>query len=482
MNKLITDIASKLFNNSEQQLTVVFDNDGFLLNDDVRYALAHVSGREIVSGSSLDLRILREIELRRFPEKKYLFISTEDFSPLDDIAAEADIMRFSIARFFPRYRWSQLNDLSLVNLNTVYTSPELVNIVTLKTITGVSDGIENHNQSETDSLILEWTNHSVKPVFNKPTEWIIKTAELLLSALEQDCWEEMQTGIDEVNNQFQKFLKEKYINIVTSTCSSAAPRIVSHVLPFISKQYSSKSALIVVDGMNYWQSIVLGREIEHCCNVKPKYDCIYSWLPSVTELSRQAIFRGAKPVDTYPQNPQYEKRLWDEFWKKKNLPSYQRFYQHSGSIELENAVTTVGYVADDLDEMMHSAKNYKYLYDSTKRWVEEDTLIQNIQYLIDKGFTVYITTDHGNIETKPYKRIAASDKIGANISLRHVVLPSLADKSFFEQQHEGHFLQIDNQSRTYYPVDREAFNSEPCVTHGGTHWLEVLIPFITVNK
>ena len=105
MNKLITDIASKLFNNSEQQLTVVFDNDGFLLNDDVRYALAHVSGREIVSGSSLDLRILREIELRRFPEKKYLFISTEDFSPLDDIAIESDIIRFSIARFFPRYRF-----------------------------------------------------------------------------------------------------------------------------------------------------------------------------------------------------------------------------------------------------------------------------------------------------------------------------------------------------------------------------------------
>ena len=482
MNKLIADIATKLFDISENRLVVVFDNDGFLLRQDVHYALGYASGRSIVSGNSLDLRLLRELDLQQNIDQYFLFVATEDFIPLDDIIAEADIIRFSIARFFPRYRWTQIHDLSLSKLETVYSSPEQVNVASLRATTSVLDVVESISHSETNEIISNWDKHSEKPNFIKPADWINKTAGLLLSAIELNCWEQMQTGIDEVNSQFQKFLKEKYINIVTSTCSSAAPRIVSHVLPFISKQYSSKSALIVVDGMNYWQSIVLGREIEHCCNVKPKYDCIYSWLPSVTELSRQAIFRGAKPVDTYPQNPQYEKRLWDEFWKKKNLPSYQRFYQHSGSIDLESAVTTVGYVADDLDEMMHSAKNYKYLYDSTKRWVEEDTLIQNIQYLIDKGFTVYITTDHGNIETKPYKRIAASDKIGANISLRHVVLHSVAEKSLFEQQHEGHFMQIDNQSRTYYPVDREAFNSEPCVTHGGTHWLEVLIPFITVNK
>ena len=482
MNKLITDIASKLFNNSEQQLTVVFDNDGFLLNDDVRYALVHVSGREIVSGNSLDLRLLRELDYRQNCNQNYLFVTTEDFTPFDDIAEEADIIRFSIAKFFPRYRWSHIHDLSLSNLETVYASPELVNVASLRATTSVLDVVESISHSETNEIISNWDKHSEKPNFIKPADWINKTAGLLLSAIELNCWEQMQTGIDEVNNQFQKFLIEKYINIVTSTCSSAAPRIVSHVLPFISKQYSSKSALIVVDGMNYWQSIVLGREIEQCCNVKPKYDCIYSWLPSVTELSRQAIFRGSKPLDTYPQSPQYEKRLWDEFWKRKNLPSYQRFYQHSGIIQLESAVTTVGYVADDLDEMMHSAKNYKYLYDNTKRWVAEDILVQNIHYLIDKGFTVYITTDHGNIETKPYKRIAASDKIGANISLRHVVLPAEADKSLFEQQHDGHVMQIDAQSRTYFPVDHEAFSSEARVTHGGTHWLEVLIPFITVNK
>ncbi|MEZ7937503.1 MAG: PglZ domain-containing protein [Paludibacteraceae bacterium] len=482
MNNLITDIATKLFDISENRLVVVFDNDGFLLRQDVRYALGAVSGRNIMSGRSLDLRMLRELDMQQHPEQTYLFVATEDFFPLDDISAEADIIRFSIARFFSRYRWSQIHDLSLPNLETVYASPEQINVASLRAATSVLDVVDGNSLSETNVIISDWDKHSENPIFIKPAEWINKTAGLLLSAIELNCWEQMQSGIDKVNSLFQEFLKEKYINIVTSACSSTAPRIVTHVLPFITKQNKAKSALIVVDGMNYWQALLLGREVEHRCNVKLSYDCIYSWLPSVTELSRQAIFRGAKPVDTYPQNPQNEKRLWDEFWKKKNLPSYQRFYQHSGIIELESAVATVGYVADDLDEMMHSAKNYKYLYDSTKRWVEEDTLIENIHYLINKGFTVYITTDHGNIETKPYKRIASSDKIGANISLRHVVLPSAAEKSLFEQQHEGHFMQIDNQSRTYFPVDREAFTSEPCVTHGGTHWLEVLIPFITVNK
>ena len=48
MNKLITDIAAKLFDISENRLLVAFDNDGFLLRQDVRYALGHVSGRNIV--------------------------------------------------------------------------------------------------------------------------------------------------------------------------------------------------------------------------------------------------------------------------------------------------------------------------------------------------------------------------------------------------------------------------------------------------
>ena len=52
------------------------------------------------------------------------------------------------------------------------------------------------------------------------------------------------------------------------------PRIVTQVLPFISKQADEKSALVVVDGMNYWQALLLTRSLEEHLNVRAKYDCI----------------------------------------------------------------------------------------------------------------------------------------------------------------------------------------------------------------
>ena len=200
MNNLITDIATKLFDISENRLVVVFDNDGFLLRQDVRYALGAVSGRNIMSGRSLDLRMLRELDMQQHPEQTYLFVATEDFFPLDDISAEADIIRFSIARFFSRYRWSQIHDLSLPNLETVYASPEQINVASLRAATSVLDVVDGNSLSETNLIISDWDKHSENPIFIKPAEWINKTAGLLLSAIELNCWEQMQTGIDEVKH------------------------------------------------------------------------------------------------------------------------------------------------------------------------------------------------------------------------------------------------------------------------------------------
>lgn len=218
-----------------------------------------------------------------------------------------------------------------------------------------------------------------------------------------------------------EFLQSSYVNIVSSKCGSKYPRIVTQVLPFISKQVDEKSALVVVDGMNYWQALLLTRSLEDRLKVKAKYDCIYAWLPSVTELSRQAIFRG--------------------------VPAFQQYYHHSGNISEEMSVNRLGYVAVDLDEKTHTSDNYMYLYDATKRWVAEKGIVGNIRHLIDGGYKVYIVTDHGNIETTAYRNLDSRDKIGASQSLRHITHPKEADKVFFETQYEGHLVQVDRRPK-----------------------------------
>ena len=228
---------------------------------------------------------------------------------------------------------------------------------------------------------------------------------------------------------------------------------------------------------------MLTRCLEDKLNVRANFDCIFAWLPSVTELSRQAIFRGDIPSVDYVQSPANEKKLWKEFWQGKGVALFEQYYQHSGMLDEEASVKRLGYVAVELDNMMHSSANYKYLYSNTKNWIDEEEIVANIRHLLDGGYKVFITTDHGNIDTTAYKKLDQRDKLGADLSLRHITLPDAADKGLFEAEYGEHFVQVDSDSKTYYARGKEAFmNSGKCVTHGGAHWLEVLIPFITLEK
>ncbi|CEA16535.1 hypothetical protein ING2E5B_1791 [Fermentimonas caenicola] len=483
--KLITDIINKLFGDNRKRVVVVLNRDGFLNREDVIMALQYAQ-INFAKGSSLDLRILWETEWKSEQEKRCVFLMVDEFEILEDIRREVEFFSFHIRSMFRFYHWDTIKNESLATLEWLYNQPQLVPLDEIRTQNIVSEYGFTVNRVDEAMLGVKqkWNELLEKPNFDKPSEWMPDVSRLLLDAIEMERWHEMEDLIENTNNAFQEFLKKKYVNIVSSTCRKDAPRIVTHVLPFINKQGNEKSALIVIDGMNYWQSILLGNSLEEHFHVRLKYECIYSWLPSITELSRQAIFRASRPANWYIQNPQSEERLWREYWESKKLPKFQQFYQHSGSLDVENSIIKLAYVSTDLDEKMHASENFYYLYDNTKRWVDDKPFLENIKYLLDSDFKLYITTDHGNIETVPYRKLEGSDKLGANdISLRHITIPEEAEKTLFEAQYAEHFMQIDENSRTYFAIKNETFtNKNAGITHGGTHWLEVLIPFITATK
>lgn len=463
-------------------MVVAINRDGCLFTEDCCVALAGL-GVLVYSGNSLALRLVRELEMDRHPESRILFVMKDEFRIMDDIAAECDKVVFQFRSFFKYYAWDKVKQLSFDQMAWLYEQNEIVDLDSLVNKYGLHDVDfeKSRGQVAYEDLLRVWRKISADIDFNKPTEWMTKAGEIVLSVLEIGKWAEFQKEIEAVNDKFLEFLKERYVNIVASTCGNKYPRIVTQVLPFIGKQ-SGKTALVVVDGMNWWQSLLLTRSLEEKLNVSAKYDCIYAWLPSVTELSRQAIFRGDIPVEDYTQCPQSECKLWKEFWTKKCVASFEHYYQHSGDIEEETSVKRLGYVVTDLDDIMHASSDYKYLLSSTKIWVEEDEIVGNIKHLIDGGYKVYITTDHGNIDASAYKKLDYRDVLGAKMSYRHITLPEEANKAIFEAEYAGHIEQVDSLSKTYYASGKEAFmNKGKCVTHGGTHWLEVLIPFITIE-
>lgn len=482
---LIADIKTKLFVNDSKHVVILFNRDCFFERDDVVLALQY-SQVEFAKGNSLDLRVIWETEWKTSIDKKCVFLMQEEFEILEDISCETEFLSFQIKSMFRFYHWDTIKNESLATLEWLYNQPQLLPLDRIKTRDIVSEYASTVNRVDEamNEIKHDLNMLMTKPNFNRPSEWLPDVSRLLLKSLELERWEEVSEYIENTNVLFQEYIKKKYVNIVSSTCGKDAPRIVNHILPFINKKQNEKTALLVIDGMNFWQSILLGDSLEEHFDVRIHYDCIYSWLPSITELSRQVIFKADRPSDIYIQSPQSEEKLWREFWDDRKIPRYQHFYQHSGYLTVENSVTKLAYVSTDLDEMMHASSNYYYLFGNTKRWVKEEFFLENIKQLLDSGFKIYITTDHGNIETVPYQRLEGNEKLGANnISLRHITLAEMVDKTLFEKQHVGHLLQIDESSRTYYAVSNETFtNIHKGVTHGGTHWLEVLVPFITVNK
>ena len=483
-SKFAQAIFDKLFVPDGKRFVVAWNRDKLLYTQDVCAKLEGTFAVQVFIGGPLDLRIVRETVVADNPDGYVLFVQNKEFEIMDDIAEDSSWVNFQFRSFFPRYPWDVVKTLSFKQQEWLYEQPQHVDLDVFETEGLLRDGASEISRKEEAFKALqgEWYLMSREIDFNRPTEWMQKAARILLSSIEMDRWADFKTDVGIVNEQFLDFLRSSYVNIVSSTCGTKYPRIVTQVLPFISKQPEDKVALVVIDGMNYWQALLLTRSLEEHLNVHTKYDCIYAWLPSVTELSRQAIFRGDIPSTDYDQSPASEAKLWKEFWDGQGVPAFQHYYQHSGAISEESSVRKLGYVVVDLDEKMHASDNYMYLYDNTKRWVAEKDVIGVFKHLIDGGYKIYVTTDHGNIETSAYRNLDNRDKVGADRSLRHITLPPQADKGIFEAQYEGHLVQVDKESRTYFAKDTEAFTSkERCVTHGGTHWLEMLIPFITIE-
>lgn len=484
---LISEIVNRIVGVGDKRLFVVDNHDGFILKHRSDIESEYGNRCRIFSGTSLGLRLVRDYEMAFDYESHFIFVPSEDFILLDDVADDCERVSINVQRFFPRYHWDSIRNLPLNQLEWLYKQRQLVSLNAVQTQNLVCEYQQSSDfkQNALNQINLDWDNIIAKADFRKVSEWMPSLARIMVSALALEEWHQLNDRVKDLNDSFQLFLMRNYEAIAHSGVSPKCPKIVSHFAPFIARQDpNGKYALIVIDGMNFWQAIILANSLEDTLsNLSIKYDASLSWLPSVTELSRQAIFSGKSPSLSYSQSPYAEMKLWETFWTAKHIPSPNIYYQHCGELTPKSNSTRIGYVNTDLDDMMHSANNYKYLYDDTVRWVKDSSIIGDVQNLLAAGFKVFLTTDHGNVETNPYRALSTTYKAGAVYDCRYITLPEYADLNNFEEEYSGHIQRPFTSERTYYAVDRELFSQQDnVITHGGTHFLEVVIPFFTITS
>ena len=459
------------------------NNDRFLYRSDIQNAFTAL-GIEISNGTSVEQRIRFEM---REPDGLLILLSQNNCNYLEDIKRQAVPIEFSLANYLQSYHIPSLIELDLSILDKLFRNQPLVGLNRKET----QEFIEKLNVEATSSdpdLYLDEFHEELDSLLEEEIiNWSVVSrlmAEGIAKTICKPQFEELYCHINKANAIFQETLQSSYHQIINSSAVKK-PRIVTKILDYLHFNFQEKKiALIVVDGMALWQYELLKNRLS---GTKHE-EVIYSWLPSITQLSRQAIFRGGTPQTDYRQDPVNEEKLWKSYWKEKGFHEFAIVYQHE-KIDLSHidSVSKLAIVFKDLDDKMHSSTDYVDLLMLTNNWIERTKISQVIEDLILNGFTVFLTTDHGNIQAKGWRGLQGREKLGTNKSgsrsERHIEYSEkwLSDE-FLENNPDLESSVVNEEKSIYFKTDLSFSNKDTLVTHGGAHILEVLIPFVEIRN
>lgn len=285
---------------------------------------------------------------------------------------------------------------------------------------------------------------------------------------------------------------------------ATAPSIVHQIAPHMAHRRrigEHRQALIVVDGIALDQWLILERRLRanQPAVIVDTRSC-FAWLPTVTGVSRQAIFTGDQPRAFAKTigSTSTESAAWRRFWLNEGLAenqvSYTKGLGQPGSCDaliagpIANGVEVIGLVVDTVDELLHGEVFGKQaLVGRIEHWLglgEWDRLVAS---LIDADYHIYVTADHGNVDVvgmgRPSEGSAAEER-GERVRIYNS--EALRQKS--SATIDGtRVMQPGGLPDAYKPLfapHGRAFitDGRRAVVHGGTSLEEVIVPFVRITR
>ena len=325
--------------------------------------------------------------------------------------------------------------------------------------------------------------------------------ELLGSALavskEDDRAGQLRGRVDAA---FDDWLHAHYAGL--ANLPSVPPVMLHHIPRALSRELddgtASKVALVVVDGLSVDQWVVVRSELaRQRPSLHMQQDAVFAWIPTITAVSRQAAFAGVPPFG-FPSSIQgtaSEPSLWRRFWERENIGNQQVCYVKGlgkgGLDDVEDAIAqpnvrVAGLVVDTVDKIMHGMElGARGMHNQVRQWAAEGHLAQLLDLLLEHGFCVYLTSDHGNIEAQGCGRLAE----GATAEVRGERVRVYADDSlrrrWSEQLPDAVAWPSVGLPDDYQPLlapGRMAFvgEGERIVCHGGACIEEVIVPLVRI--
>ena len=307
---------------------------------------------------------------------------------------------------------------------------------------------------------------------------------------------------EDVDRAFLSWAERRYAGLHNQPPDP--PVMVHHLPRYLGRRLSdvrgSKVALVVVDGLALDQWIVLRDALS---NQRPhlrfREGAGFAWVPTVTSVSRQAIFAGKPPL-YFPSSiktTDREASLWTQFWVDQGLTAREVGYAKGlgdGSLDGVHEflsrpdIRTLGLVVDKVDKIMHGMElGAAGMHNQVRQWADDGFMAGLLDALFDGGFAVFLTSDHGNIEAEGRGRPsegAVADVRGERARIYPDPILRSRVRERFPDAVAWPTVGLPEDCLALLAPGRSAFvrEGERIVGHGGASLEEVVVPIVQIER
>lgn len=369
--------------------------------------------------------------------------------------------------------------------------------------------VENRRRRMEGLLVaIEKTIPTVEARHGEWLHFAYRWAELVALELEPDTTlpEEYRERLEALRSRIDSALTDWVVKRYASLINlpPAPPVMLHHIPRFLARSLGddrrTKIAFLLVDGLALDQWIAL-RDVlgELDSKLRFRENAVFAWIPTITSVSRQAAFAGKPPI-YFPASihtTDKEPGLWTQFWVDQGLTQHEVAYAKGlGDGDLDEVsellsrprLRVVGLVIDKVDRIMHGMElGAAGMHNQVRQWARQGFMRDLLGLLHDRGFQVYLASDHGNIEAKGVGRPAE----GAVADLRGERVRVYSDprlraqiKERFPESLEWPSVGLPEDYLALIAPNRAAFvrAAETLVGHGGISVEELLVPLVQIDR
>jgi hypothetical protein len=428
-----------------------------------------------------------------------LFLNDQRLRPLlANLFAEGLLTRIPTPADLPASNWLSIGLLPASGKRNVgeWTSAELYNLNTrLKRFV------------ELDASSLPQGKTDLRDWLNLATEWAeaVYQANSLPGELYKEAFPALSAARIALDEHFSAFIQARY-SAVDYYQDNLGPISLAGVNNWLNQAVPTEDrlALVCFDGLALDQWILLRDYLQSKLpDLVINENRTYAIAPTITPISRQALFSGRPPVnfsETWDKTNQDADR-WQAWWVHHEVPPLRvkhlsikasaPDYAALGEV-ISSKNVRLGILINLFDDVMHAVKELpphsdkRIYYDTLRSYLDNGTLDSLFTALLTGGYRIFITSDHGNLAGIG-NGITPPKALIETYARRVAIFDNEPLARDFAEQKDGIYFRTKSlppDVQPVYPTGNQLYASKASVqiSHGGLSIEELVVPFIEISQ